>query len=169
MVFCKLKTLLSALNFLDKVRIKYTRHILKINYTLASMTLLSFTGLYLGIVTVMAAVGILLTVLILIIFHKEGAPSSSSLIVRITRVTAMCSCSAHLVRASRKNKVMPEPEVEEGGEKNPSSGDVYYDISYAVVATVLDRFCFITFTVVTFMINISFVIALIAGGKATDP
>ncbi|KAL4217453.1 Glycine receptor subunit alpha-3 [Mactra antiquata] len=129
----------------------------------------SVLGLYLGFVTVFAAVGILIGVLILILYHKEGEPSTGSPLVKVSRICAMCACSSHLVR-STGSKVKPAPETTDD-VKSMSTQQVeeypeYYDMTWKTMSVILDRFCFIVFSIVTVIMNLSFIIALVVGGKA---
>ncbi|XP_053385728.1 neuronal acetylcholine receptor subunit alpha-3-like [Mercenaria mercenaria] len=128
----------------------------------------SVLGLYLALVTILSGFGILLTVIILILFHKKGYAKSKSCIMVITRFAAKFTCSSNVSLDSLKNRVTPAPEEEEA-EKDISQSDVTNDVTWRDVAIVLDRFCFLVFTLVTVLMNLSFVIALVAGGKATDP
>ncbi|XP_060564948.1 neuronal acetylcholine receptor subunit alpha-3-like [Ruditapes philippinarum] len=127
----------------------------------------SVLGLYLALVTVLSAVGILITVFILILFNKPGVAKSNSCIMKVTRFAAKITCSLKLTRDSRMNSVSPASDEE--GDSKISKSDATCDVTWRDVAIVLDRLCFLVFTIVTILMNLSFVIALVGGGKASEP
>ena len=159
----------------------------------SSCKIISFPGLYLGIVLILAAIGILITILILIMFHSEGQPQKNSYIIVITRSAANVICwKSHALRTGSDDKVSPmlssaKMEVtsivsrdKRNGvmlDVNSSKEDVKnHDnvddtvtvedsaVSWKVVAQVLDRFCFYFFLIITIAMNFSFVVALATGG-----
>lgn len=118
-------------------------------------------------VTVLSAVGILLTVFIIILFHKEGYADSKSCIMRISRIAAKVTCSTHKLPSISRNKVVPS--ANEDDDTSSMKSDVFYDVPWKNVAIILDRFCFVLFSTVTVLMNLAFVIALVAGGSASNP
>ncbi|XP_053385940.1 neuronal acetylcholine receptor subunit alpha-2-like [Mercenaria mercenaria] len=148
----------------------------------------SVLGLYLGIVLILAAVGILITVLILIMNHKEGQPKENSFIVTITRCTAkMIFWSSSALNSMPNDKVSPmkaSAKMETGGVVSTEKRiDVKFDVTgdtlkrdkswvennieltWKVMAQILDRFCFYVFLIITVVMNFSFVVALATGGR----
>lgn len=125
------------------------------------------TGVYLGIVTMLSALGIFLTVLILIMFHRAGSPKPSSAIMSITRVATRVTCSSVRIGPPMSNSVTPVQEAED--EKNDSKPEVIDDVTWNEVAVILDKFCFLVFFIVTVTMNVSFVLALVIGGKLNAP
>ncbi|XP_045179220.2 neuronal acetylcholine receptor subunit alpha-2-like [Mercenaria mercenaria] len=143
---------------------------------------ISVLGLYLGIVLILAAVGILITVLILIMNHKEGQPEENSFIVTITRCTAKMMCwNSSALNSMPNDKVSP---MKAGGVVSTEKhNDVKYDVTgdtlkrdqswadnnieltWKVMAQILDRFCFYVFLIITVVMNFSFVVALATGGR----
>ncbi|XP_045179881.2 neuronal acetylcholine receptor subunit alpha-2-like [Mercenaria mercenaria] len=126
----------------------------------------SVLGLYLAIVTVLAAFGILLTVIVLILFHKDGSPESQSLAMRIIWFAAKTTCASSVLRKRNINRVKP---MEDEDGKSEEAVDTVYEADWKEVAAILDRFCFMIFSIVTVVMNVSFVVALTAGGKTSDP
>ncbi|XP_060564945.1 neuronal acetylcholine receptor subunit alpha-2-like [Ruditapes philippinarum] len=127
----------------------------------------SVLGLYLGIVTVLAAFGILLTVLILLLYHKEGpSKKSPSGIMGITYFAAICTCSA---KSLRNNKVTPINDKFESDDDEAPESRTVYEADWKEIAVILDRFCFMMFSIITIVMNVSFVITLTAGGASYEP
>ncbi|KAH3791714.1 hypothetical protein DPMN_145203 [Dreissena polymorpha] len=152
----------------------------------------SFFGLwstapYLGIVTVLAAVGMLITVLLLMVYHNEvdlndSRSVSSGCILLIARVAASCICSSKRHRFGRRCStkivtVVPvnghesatgkQSRVSAGGSKE-SATEKDASVTWQDVAIILDRFVFIIFLTVTVAINVGFPVGLVVCGNTTD-
>ncbi|KAH3753484.1 hypothetical protein DPMN_188121 [Dreissena polymorpha] len=142
--------------------------------------------MYLGVVTVMAAVGMLITVLLLMVYHNEDAISESTsmsskciLMIASIAATFIRSFKKHLIgrRATSKVvKVMPvnghENAAEKKRVKSAESGkerddDEDANVTWQDVAIILDRFVFIIFLAVSVAINFGFLIGLVVGGNTT--
>lgn len=155
-------------------------------------SLFCFPGLYLGLVLVLAGLAILLTVFILILYHKEGRPATDSAIMSLTsfaaKVTRMQLSNGSGPPSTGDNRVEPIPPlsdttslatlditsskdvkiISDVNDRNKSRDDHVTPedlVTWEEVATILDRFCFILFSLLTITMNISFVIALTVGGK----
>lgn len=143
---------------------------------------------------ILAALGILLTVFILILFHKEGKPKANAFIVTITICASKMVCSDSTFNLSRKDRVSPMRTGAEEMEttsvvsddfalcaKNGGKGkkeafdevgsavDLLDDgdvVTWKAIARVLDRFCFFVFLIVTVAMNFSFVVVLAIGGRS---
>lgn len=126
-----------------------------------------FAGLYLGIVTVLAAFGILISIMILVLFNHDGEPESSC-ILAITRFAAKVTCSTGSLKITPVTKVAPVQENGHTSRMSNEEQDIMYKASWSDVAKVLDRFCFIMFGSVTVLINVSFVIAISIGEDARN-
>ncbi|XP_053385826.1 neuronal acetylcholine receptor subunit alpha-2-like [Mercenaria mercenaria] len=161
---------------------------------------ISVLSLYLGIVLILAAVSILITVLILIMNHKEGQPKENSFVVTITRCTAKMICwnssalnsmsydkvspkkvsakmeTGGIVSTEKLNDVQYDVTCETSNEKlNDATGDTLkrdqscvdnsIELTWMVMAQILDRACFYVFLIITVVMNISFVVALATGGR----
>ncbi|XP_052237893.1 neuronal acetylcholine receptor subunit alpha-2-like [Dreissena polymorpha] len=143
-------------------------------------------AMYLGVVTVMAAVGMLITVLLLMVYHNEDAISESTsmsskciLMIASIAATFIRSFKKHLIgrRATSKVvKVMPvnghENAAEKKRVKSAESGkerddDEDANVTWQDVAIILDRFVFIIFLAVSVAINFGFLIGLVVGGNTT--
>ncbi|XP_052788752.1 neuronal acetylcholine receptor subunit alpha-2-like [Mya arenaria] len=134
----------------------------------------SVLGVYLGVVMVMAAFGVFLTVLILLIHHRPGNPGSSCVLVKITRICARVLCMefprGDEQEDAQSNMVSPLKDTKEanGGSRvnitqtretsQISSIDV--EVTWVRMAEILDRTIFILFLTLTLLINIIFVAVL---------
>ncbi|KAL4240919.1 hypothetical protein ACF0H5_001702 [Mactra antiquata] len=151
----------------------------------------SVLGLYLGIVLILGGFATFLTVFILVIYHKDGEPDHSLLIVRFTvcaaKVSRMKMPEIRSESPMSDNRVEPmqpisdttsldtldlatatgekinpdekmKPSIDDDTEKEP--------ITWQSLAIILDRFCFISFSILTVVMNVSFVIALTLGGNS---
>ncbi|XP_060603269.1 neuronal acetylcholine receptor subunit alpha-3-like [Ruditapes philippinarum] len=151
---------------------------------------LSVLGLYLGIVLIFTAIGILLTILILILFHKEGRPKPGSFVETLTHHAARlicCNIPGLQAKSSKEhtgNKVSPmtetletqiiensdfEDELNKAKDELDSLAETeaISGISWKDVAEVLDRFCFFSFAFITIAMNVAFVVTLAYGGQIT--
>ncbi|XP_052237764.1 neuronal acetylcholine receptor subunit alpha-2-like [Dreissena polymorpha] len=145
-------------------------------------------AMYLGIVTVLSAVGMLTTVLLLMVYHNEDGISestsaSSECILLIARVAAtlICSSKRHLIGrrvSSKVVKVVPvnghehaalEQRVKSAESGKKGADDEKANVTWQDVAIILDRFVFIVFLAVTVAINFGFLVGLVVGGKTTVP
>ncbi|XP_052237761.1 neuronal acetylcholine receptor subunit alpha-2-like [Dreissena polymorpha] len=145
-------------------------------------------SMYLGIVTVLSAVGMLTTVLLLMVYHNEDGISestsaSSECILLIARVAAtlICSSKRHLIGrrvSSKVVKVVPvnghehaalEQRVKSAESGKKGADDEKANVTWQDVAIILDRFVFIVFLAVTVAINFGFLVGLVVGGKTTVP
>ncbi|XP_052814410.1 neuronal acetylcholine receptor subunit alpha-3-like isoform X2 [Mya arenaria] len=141
----------------------------------------SVLGLYLGVITVLAAVGILLTVLLQLMYHTEGRPKLTGVhgcVLAVTRFAARVVCSTKqelLTSRVRTQKVVPLSQTDlkkaspaKNDEETMSLGrdTDLADISWSEIAIIWDRFLFVIFMAVTVIMNISFIIALVAGGNS---
>ncbi|WAQ96112.1 ACHA2-like protein [Mya arenaria] len=123
---------------------------------------------------VMAAFGVFLTVLILLIHHRPGNPGSSCVLVKITRICARVLCMefprGDEQEDAQSNMVSPLKDTKEanGGSRvnitqtretsQISSIDV--EVTWVRMAEILDRTIFILFLTLTLLINIIFVAVL---------
>ncbi|XP_060557883.1 neuronal acetylcholine receptor subunit alpha-3-like isoform X2 [Ruditapes philippinarum] len=155
---------------------------------------LSVLGLYLGIVLILAAVGILITILILIMFHREGQPDENSFIITLTRNAAKIICwNSSALNTRSDDKVSPMRTSVKTAEvctvvSSDTNNDVMFDvtdkkrsaqnndnsvdgtdetneITWKIIAQILDRFCFFFFLIITVIMNFSFVVTLATGGR----
>ncbi|XP_053386471.1 acetylcholine receptor subunit beta-like 2 isoform X2 [Mercenaria mercenaria] len=151
----------------------------------------SILGIYLGVVLILAALGILVTVLIMYLFHKEGAPKKDSLIMTMTICLARMLCwNTSCVKSAGEETPtmrfsMGSYNFEDAGYINGNLENFSNDtkdgtkvvnkikserdeneITWKFVATVFDRFCFYLFLISTILMNLSFVFALSEGGKS---
>lgn len=127
-----------------------------------------------------AAVGILLTVLLLFMYHTEGRPKTSGAegaMLAMTRCAAafICSSNKHKLMTSNTKtcKVAPLSENNDRSSKTPKTKQSddeeslyeveYADITWAEMARIWDRFMLIVFAILTIVMNISFIIALTVG------
>lgn len=138
--------------------------------------------MYLGVITILSAVGILVTVLLLYMHHMEGSPSVvgfQGVLVKMTRCAAACICSSdkHKLMTSYANrstlKIAHRDENEKTVEMRGSPkidievlSDVDRErqlITWSEMAAIWDRCMFISFTVATILMNICFLMALTLG------
>lgn len=121
---------------------------------------------------VLGSVSILLTVLILGLYHKAGKPNDPSCILSFTRI------AAKVIRwnfppptgkdVSRVSPLGPD-NVDDKTHKNKtdarsvSSVEDDIEVTWQLVALVLDAFCFYVFFVINLLMNIIFVVILAAG------
>ncbi|XP_053386494.1 neuronal acetylcholine receptor subunit alpha-3-like [Mercenaria mercenaria] len=155
---------------------------------------LSVLGLYLGIVLIFSAIGILLTILILILFHKEGRPKEGSFVITITccaarvirwRIPGLQSKSKHnhvhnkvspmtdtttletrsVVSSDFEDDVNDLKEDLDIGTCSIAPNDVDSGVSWKEVAEIMDRFCFFSFAIITIFMNFAFVLTLAYGGQ----
>jgi hypothetical protein len=113
----------------------------------------------------MAAFFIFVTVIISVLFNHEGEPQSACLLA-ITRFAAKVTCST--LKIDHVNMVKPVQENGEAPNLHANAKVVVNNASWSDVAKVLDRFCFLIFSILTVMVNVSFVIALSVGEDASN-
>lgn len=137
---------------------------------------------------IFSALASLLTILILILYHKGGHPKRNSLGVRFSLFAAKVICWDKVCikpeENHAKNIVSPMTETttmdtlsvsssdfnddiaEEKNKANVNSCSIEFkcSISWKDIAQVLDRLCFLSFTVVTVLMNFVFVVTLANGG-----
>ena len=87
--------------------------------------------------------------------------------MKITNFAAKVTCSLKIFHQNGMNSVSPTSDEED--ENDISKSDVTNDVTWKDVSIVLDRLCFLVFTIVTVLMNVSFIVALAVGGKANDP
>lgn len=142
-----------------------------------------FSGMYLGIVTVLAAVGILLTILLLMVYNTEGDVTQSKsvsegCILHFLRFAACFICSSKrrvikyaLRRRGKSSRVAPKKGNQSANRNDPSavtdSVDEEADMTWKEVAIVLDRFTFVVFLAVTIVMNIGCLVGLTVGADQT--
>lgn len=128
---------------------------------------------------VLAGFSIVLTVFILILFHKPGRPRQNSLIIAFTRLAAKSICwrvpnTTRKLRCENKDGSRVRPiELTDMDEKahvvnradtcSISSCDGDDDVTWERVALILDRFSFYSFFTVNLVMNITFVTVLATG------
>ena len=131
-------------------------------------------------VLVLAGFSIVLTVMILMLFHKTGRPKHNSIIFAFTCLVARFICwrvphSHRKVNCDNKDGSRVRPiELVELDDKTHvinkadtcsiTSNDEDDDVTWERVALILDRFMFYSFFTVNCLMNITFV-ALLASGN----
>ncbi|KAH3791193.1 hypothetical protein DPMN_144673 [Dreissena polymorpha] len=134
--------------------------------------------MYLGMVTVLAAVGILMTIMLLMVFNTEGDVNQSvseSCDLRFLKFAACFICSSkrrviHTVlrRRGSASTVQVSPtqgnrSASRGNQPVTDSFDGEADMTWKEVAIVLDRFVFVVFLAVTIFMNVGCLVGLMVG------
>ena len=122
------------------------------------------SGIYLAATLCVAALATLVTVGILFIYHKKGEPKAGSSLCNLSRsVGKFCRVldESEMEDAGTKAEEDAERSTnQEGGKKGEGSGP----LTWINIAEIWDRFCFYFFVVLTILLNVIFIIILVAGG-----
>jgi Fe2+ transport system protein B len=153
------------------------------------------SALWLGLVLIVAACGILSTVVVLHIAHREGAPVRGTKMFAFGQFMARLLCWQMTTIGAREvetqkpkritvksfkpdiaNKRFEKKNVQKSDEKDVTHAleKVLKDlkdaeereITWKFIAVVFDKFCFYAFLLTTIIMNFTFVLALSVGGSA---
>ena len=121
-------------------------------------------------VVILSGFAVLLTVMVLVIFHKDGKPKQGSCVMAatcfITKITCWKMPEPENADVENVTKVVPFDEKENEDEKveTGTNMDLFMlDLSWHELAEIWDRFCFFMFLIVAIVMNISFITILAIG------
>ena len=130
-----------------------------------------FSGIYLAATLCVSSLATLLTVGLLFVHHKKGEPRIGSVYYIMSRGAGKLCCLKNKDGGSSAIKVQPS---DEGMVDKPGSGQANsrmrtesrhdQPFTWCDIAEIWDRFCFIAFVVLTFILNIVFILVLAVGG-----
>ncbi|KAH3836077.1 hypothetical protein DPMN_109446 [Dreissena polymorpha] len=133
----------------------------------------SVLGMYLGIVTVLAAVGILMTIMLWMVYNTEGdvnqsKSGSEGCVLHFLKFAACCICSSKRRLINRVLRRRGKPSTAQvaptkGNQPVTDSFDEEADMTWKEVAIVLDRFVFVVFLAVTIFMNVGCLVGLMVG------
>ena len=130
-----------------------------------------FSGLYLAWVLLLSAVAILLTVGIMILAKREGYLKSRSFWHVITRIAAKVTCHPLPVAGKSRHTSTVSPKLEDVSDDESDESEKVMpriELEWTEVSLILDKFCFIIFSIMSIVMNFSFVIALTVGGEVNE-
>ena len=106
-----------------------------------------------------------MTVWILYIYHKKGEPRPGSIIYILSRGAGKICCWKDINNSGNSVEPMGN-KLKESGRTSQTGSQSYHEgsLSWIQIAQIWDKFCLIIFVVITFILDIVFILLLAVGG-----